>query len=136
MHVYAFEKDYSEIPTTGKAAIDLKNGKMDINESLFFTTPGIKAAGKILKVNNGIYQVSKGLISGYGETTATAIVEEIGYYIEFQEWNGYDWIGVEVRSNIKSNDISVYNWHNKSVQAEKYYRVKVSHFVKEIAVFL
>lgn len=93
------------------------------------STDSVLQYGEISSYTCSIYKVSSGYIKGYGKTVATTMVDEIGYTLYFQMWNGYSWINIDSTSNTGYNTTNVQDYHYRTVQPNKYYRVKAVHYV-------
>lgn len=93
------------------------------------TTNAITQNGAISSYASEIYKVSSGYVKGYGKTVATMLVDEIGYTIYFQMWDGYNWINVSSVHNSGMNTTYIQDYHFKVVTPNRYYRVNVEHYV-------
>jgi hypothetical protein len=121
-------RTYSEKPTEGieSSYADFGysyNGEKNNNLS------AIAQYGGILSYACEIYNVSSGYVKGFGKTNATMLVDEIGYTIYFQMWDGYQWANVDSITNIGYNTTNIQDYHFKTVSPNKYYRVNTEHYV-------
>jgi hypothetical protein len=68
-------------------------------------------------------------LRAYASTTAYGTVQQVGFTIYFQTWDGRQWVDIDhVSSNAyKSSHISDYYF--KAVTSGRYYRIYVQHFI-------
>lgn len=123
-------RKYSVKPTEGVESPYADYGSAyNSNVSNNLSTNAVTQYGEISSYACSINKVSSGYVKGYGKTVATMLVDEIGYILYFQMWDGYNWINIDSISNVGYNTTNMQDYHFKTVQPNKYYRVKVEHYV-------
>lgn len=118
---------YSEVPTIGTKSKDKDKatGSVRDQDSNIVTTLDtvLIQFGECSISNN-----NDGTVYAYGKTLSGYIIEEIGYTIYLQVWNGYSWTNVYSKKVSKYNTTMASQYDKVSVQKGKYYRVSVDHY--------
>lgn len=119
---------FSEIPLVGTPSPYEDYGfgfyVPDYDGIAVFTGPGIVEIGQC-----EIHRDLPNRIRGYAKTIASKMVDEVGYTLHFQMWNGVNWINIESVSNRDYNFSEVEGFHFKTVERYRYYRLMVEHYV-------
>jgi hypothetical protein len=128
-----YAQKYSEIPTTGVKSKDNNIGTGSIStsnqtNSLYSSMTVIQDTPLITYGECSITNGYDGTIRGYGRTITSNIVQQIGYTLYLQTWNGYTWTDIYSTTVSRYNTATASQINSISVQRGKYYRVKVDHY--------
>lgn len=121
---------YSEVPTTGTPSPYSDYGvspQPSTFPKLNFHIESISP--HFADFGCSISKSSSTSIKGSAFTNATLMADRVGYYLNFQMWNGYRWENIGTVTQYVNNYFRVSSSHIKSVVSGNYYRVQVNHYI-------
>ena len=130
------KKEYSEKPTEG-----IESPFPNYGPGYFILDPSSKGGisldsdSIVIIGDTYITQTGHNEISGYAKTIVSQIVDTVGYIMEFQIWDGYEWITYNAVRKERNNDISVNGFHYIEAESGYYYRLKIIFYYRHNGVF-